>query len=311
MPPPIDLQIAEIASAQGGVVGRAQLVALGLSADTIARRLRRGRLHHVHRGVYAVGHRALGRLGREWAAVLALGPGAALSHRSAAARLGIVTWNGRPEVTARRGRSAPRGITVHATRSLHPDDVTLDAAGLRRTSWARTTVDVADISDLHQMTRYLERSAIERHYDGRTLALAMDRANGRHGLPTLVAALRAGHHLSPQRTRSPLEERFLRVVRENGDPEPLLNHWMQVGSTWIEADAWFPDRRLIVELDSRWHDTAGAEQRDAVRDNACRRAGISVLRLRAGNLGAYSSAPSNRSTRRRIASDEAYVESIP
>lgn len=311
MPPPVDARIGEIASAQGGVIGRTQLVALGLSADAIARRLRRGRLHRVHRSVYAVGHQALGRPGREWAAVLALGPGAVLSHRSAAARLGVATWNGRPEVTARRGRSAPREITVHTARSLHPDDVVLAADGLRRTSWARTTVDVADIYDLHQMTRHLERSAIERRYDGLPLASAMERANGRRGLPTLVAALRAGHHLSPQRTRSPLEERFLRMVREAGDPEPLLNHWMQVGSMWIEADAWFPDRRLIVELDSRWHDTARAEQRDAVRDEACRQAGISVLRLRAGNLGAYSSTPSRRSTRRRIASDDAYVESMP
>jgi very-short-patch-repair endonuclease len=73
-----------------------------------------------------------------------------------------------------------------------------------------------------------------------------------------------------------------------------------VTDRFIEADVWFPDRRLIVELDSRWHDTTGARERDAARDRACRAAGIEVRRLRP-----YSSAPSSRSTRRRIASEEA------
>ena len=167
-------------------------------------------------------------------------------------------------------------------------------------------MDLADTYELPHMTRYLERSVIERRYDGLTLAPAMTRAHGRRGLPTLVAALNLGHHHDPQRTRSPQEERYLMELRDRGDPEVRFNHWMWVTDRFIEADIWFPDQRLIVELDSRWHDTAGARTRDAVRDKACRRAGIDVRRLRP-----YSSAPSNRSTRRRMASDEAYVESIP
>ena len=104
--------------AQGGVVARGQLVALGLSRTAIARRINVGRLHRVHRGVYAVGHRVLGRAGREWAAVLASGDGAVLSHRSVGARLAIVTWNGRPEVIVPTGRRGRGGITVHTARSL-------------------------------------------------------------------------------------------------------------------------------------------------------------------------------------------------
>ncbi|MGZ6682051.1 MAG: hypothetical protein ACXVFK_17765, partial [Solirubrobacteraceae bacterium] len=267
MPRPVDAATAELAGVQGGVVSRGQLAALGLSADGVLRRRKAGRLHSVHPTVYAVGHAVLGRTGREWAAVLATD--GVLSHRSAGARLGVLTWNGRCEVTARRGHQPIPGVTVHTSRHVHPDDITLDAEdGLPYTTWARTTVDLADIYDLHQMTRYLERSAIERRYDGLTLAPAMERARGRHGLPTLVAALNTGHHLNAQRTRSPLEERYLTMLREQGEDEAHFNHWMQVGDTWIEADVWFPKRRLIVELDSRWHDTVGARRRDAARDRA-------------------------------------------
>ena len=94
MPRPIDERIAELAGLQGGVISRAQLIALGLSRSAIGRRVAAGRLHRVHATVYAVGHRVVGRLGREWAAVLATD--GVLSHRSAGAKLGVATWNGPP-----------------------------------------------------------------------------------------------------------------------------------------------------------------------------------------------------------------------
>jgi hypothetical protein len=254
-------------------------MALGLTRSAIGRRLAAGRLHRVHATVYAVGHTVLGRTGREWAAVLATD--GVLSHRSAGAKLGVLTWNGRPEVTAGRGHGPTPGVTVHTTRSLHPDDLILDAESrLPVTSWARTTLDLSELYDVHAMTRHLERSEIERRYDGLTLAPAMTRAHGRHGLPTLVAALNLGHHLDPQRTRSLKEEAYLHQLRADGAGDYRFNHWLWVHDRFIEADVWFPRRRLIVELDSRWHDTAGARQRDAARDEACRRAGIEVRRLR-------------------------------
>ncbi len=77
--------LAELAARQHGVVARAQLVALGFNRQAIAYRLKVGRLHLLHRGVYAVGHRPPSPLATAMAAVLACGPEAALSHRSAAA----------------------------------------------------------------------------------------------------------------------------------------------------------------------------------------------------------------------------------
>jgi Transcriptional regulator, AbiEi antitoxin len=61
---PPDLALAGLARRQYGVVARRQLVALGLGRRGIDRRRERGRLHLLHRGVYAVGHTSLTQRGR-------------------------------------------------------------------------------------------------------------------------------------------------------------------------------------------------------------------------------------------------------
>ena len=105
------------ASRQYGVVSRAQLLALGASKVQIQRRVSAGRLHRLHPGVYAVGHRAPRREARWLAAVLACGEGAVLSHRSAAALWGLVDVEpGAPEVTTQTKRRTP-GVTPHRPAS--------------------------------------------------------------------------------------------------------------------------------------------------------------------------------------------------
>ncbi|HEX5293224.1 MAG TPA: hypothetical protein VFX25_30495 [Streptosporangiaceae bacterium] len=74
---------------QSGVVSRGQVLGHGLDDDMIENRLRSRRWRPVHWGVYAT---FSGRLSREavlWAAVLRAGPGAALSHQTAAELLGL------------------------------------------------------------------------------------------------------------------------------------------------------------------------------------------------------------------------------
>ena len=94
-PRPVDLAIARLAERQHGVIGYPQLRALGLSRQVIHHRVRKGRLHRIHRGVYAVGYPKLTPKGHRMAAVLAYGPDAVLSHRSAAAHWGIGQRHGR------------------------------------------------------------------------------------------------------------------------------------------------------------------------------------------------------------------------
>src|SRR5829696_5458193 len=115
-----DVVVAEIAARQSGVVSRKQLIAAGLTHRQIDRRIESGRLHVIHRGVYAVGHRVLGAPGRWWAAVLACGEGAVVSHWSA-----VHAWQVRLSdasvvdiSVARGGRKRRKGIRLHCRRSL-------------------------------------------------------------------------------------------------------------------------------------------------------------------------------------------------
>ncbi|HEX8050090.1 MAG TPA: type IV toxin-antitoxin system AbiEi family antitoxin domain-containing protein, partial [Solirubrobacterales bacterium] len=73
--------LADLAEAQHGVVSFRQLRQLGFSKGHISRAYEADRLRRIHRGVYAVGHGRLSRLGRCNAAVLACGVDAVLSHR--------------------------------------------------------------------------------------------------------------------------------------------------------------------------------------------------------------------------------------
>jgi hypothetical protein len=117
------MAIGAAAGGQYGVISLAQLLELGLTRRAVEVRLRLGRLVQVHRSVYAVGHVALTPRARDLAAVLACGPQALLSHRSAATSWQLLRSTGRRiEVTAPRGRKPHQGITLHRSRLIHLDD---------------------------------------------------------------------------------------------------------------------------------------------------------------------------------------------
>src|SRR2546422_13155 len=107
-PPAAGRALATLAAQQHGVVSTTQLRQLGLDRAAANRRATAGLLHPLHRGVYAVGHASVSIRGRYLAAVLACGPGAVLSHRSAADLWGLRAGSGRIELTVPRGRVGPR-----------------------------------------------------------------------------------------------------------------------------------------------------------------------------------------------------------
>ncbi|PZR67472.1 MAG: hypothetical protein DLM63_06290 [Solirubrobacterales bacterium] len=103
----MDHRLGQRARSQHGLLTHAQLLEAGLGTAAISYRIKVGRLHRVHRQVYAIGHRPVSAHARAMAAVLACGPGATLSHRSAAE-----LW-GHPGVG--RSRSAHRATAVTPT----------------------------------------------------------------------------------------------------------------------------------------------------------------------------------------------------
>jgi very-short-patch-repair endonuclease/predicted transcriptional regulator of viral defense system len=269
--PRTDRALAELAARQHGVVSLAQLEAVGLGARGAQQRATRGRLHRIHLGVYAVGHAVLGADGRRMAAVLACGPEAVLSHRSAAAAWGLrPSDRARHEVsTPQRGRRSLPGIEVHGVRTLAHDDVT-ELRGIPMTTVARTLVDLAAVLPTPALERALREAEVLRVLDARAVLAA---ARNRRGTARLRRVLAEP---DPGPTRSALEERFLALCRRRGLPPPRLN--VLVGR--LEVDALWPAERLIVELDgAAVHATRRAFDADRRRDAALVAAGYAVLRL--------------------------------
>jgi len=268
---PPDRRVARLAARQYGVVSRLQLYELGLSADQIETRLRRGRLHRLHRGVYAVGHPRPGGSALSMAAVLACGPGAALSHRAAASE-----WCIRPSssplmdvtVPGRGGRAKRKGIRLHRAR-LAPAEVAV-RAGISVTTPARTLVDLADVLTRRQ----LERAFDEAEYL-RLDCTGLRAVRGRPGYGRLLAVL-AEHAAGSTRTRSELEDLFLEACASQGLPRPEVNTLVQ----GHEVDFLWREARLVVELDGRAaHATRRAFEEDRLRDAELTVSGQRVLRV--------------------------------
>ena len=265
-----------MAKRQHAVVGRRQLLAMGIGDDAIRHRVRTGRLHPLHRGAYAVGHELLLPDSRYMAAVLAYGRGAVASHRTAAALLGLApSPAGDLEVTVlRAGARSRRGLRVHVTRSFDPEEIG-KCKSIPCTSPARTLVDLAAVLDRRRLRRALERSVELRILDGRAMDAALGRSNGRRGTG-LLRELLAGLYGDPAPVRTELERRFLELVREAGLPLPVVN--AHVGR--YQVDFHWPAARLIVETDGReTHDTPHQFEEDRRRDLELALAGWRVVRI--------------------------------
>jgi very-short-patch-repair endonuclease len=264
--------IAALADRQHGVVAVSQLMALGLSRDDIRYRARIGRLHRIHRGVYAVGYPKLTRQGHWMAAVLAYGPKAVLSHRTAAAlrRIGQSSW--RIDVTTPDGNQSRPQIRAHRA-VLHPEDITTHD-GIPVTSVARTILDLAALLSHEALTRVIEDADRTEVFDLRALERAIVRRPRVGGVVRLHAVL--ADYRGPADTRSKLERDFRALIAGNRLPEPQFN----VLVAGVLADVWWPERKLVVELDSRlYHSSPSAFERDRVRDAMLQKAGFRVLRV--------------------------------
>jgi very-short-patch-repair endonuclease len=271
--------LAALAGRQYGVVGRWQLIELGFGDEAIKGALASGRLHSLHRDAYAVGHRIVVKRGKWLAAVLAMGPGAFLSHESAAALWGLGGDRPQVDVNAPRGRQVrpgrASGIKVHRCR-FWPDEVTV-REGIPVSTVARTLFDLAEGSHQpHRLKDAWDEAARLRLLRVPEVALVYERGRGRRRARKRIRPFLAAEQRHVEDSASPLEDRFAEFVVAHRLPPPQTN--VLVGKDVV--DALWPDARLIVELDSwEFHAHRAAFEKDRDRDADHLLAGYRTIRV--------------------------------
>jgi Protein of unknown function (DUF559)/Transcriptional regulator, AbiEi antitoxin len=278
--PPRDAQIGRLAERQHGVVSLPQLQLHGLSPSAVRQRVATGRLTRIHRAVYAVGHGRLTQHGHWMAAVLAYGPRAVLSHRSAAALHGIRPDN-RPRIDvtlpSASARSRP-GIDVHRSTTLEAADVTT-IDGIPCTTLARTLLDLAEVVPRRALERAIDQAEVLRVFDLGAVEEVLSPANGRRGAAQLKLVL--AEYAGPTLTDRELEERFFELCERAGVPRPAVNVWITLDDgIAYKADFMWREHKLIAETDGRgFHSHRAAFEHDRLRDQRLTLAGFTVVRF--------------------------------
>ena len=269
-----------MAECQHGVVSLPQLTGFGLLPSAVRERVGSGRLHRIHRGVYAVGYPLLTARGHWMAAVLACGDGSALSDSSAASLWGLREGGGsRIDVTAPRRTARTRaGIRVHWRPSLAAVDVAV-CDRIPCTSVARTLLDLASVISPSALEKACDRAEQLRLFDGRAIEELLARVPGARGTRRLREVL---SELDPQgpETRTEIERLMLALCRTHSLPQPVVNGWIQLNGNGFEPDFLWPEAKLIVETDGyKTHRTRKAFEADRRRDQLLAEAGYLTLRF--------------------------------
>jgi len=271
--------LSEISARQHGLVTRAQLRALGWSARRIDGALRSGWLVRVHPGVYAVGLVPLGPHGRTLAAVLACGPDAVLSHRSAAALWGLIAggqarWDVLVPATT-GGRRGPRDVHLRRARRLEAEHDVRRRDGIPVTSVERTLVDLAATYP-RLLPKAVHEAEVHRLLDVRAVRAAVERSPGRRGMTALRAAVTPD---GAEPDHGAFVAAFLALAETHGLPRPVVGAHIPAGDRLHEVDLLFVAERVIVELDGEGvHRTRRKFHSDRRRDAALAAAGYLTVR---------------------------------
>lgn len=267
-----DAAIARHAARHSGLATIDQLHGLGLSDQELKDLRRAGILLPVHRGVVRHAAVPLTDHNRLLAAVLAAGPTAVASHRSAGAQLGFEIRRHRPEITV-PGTALPRlsGVTVHRTKVLDPIDVTV-AGGIPCTARGRTALELGAVLPWELYEHVLQVAVIEKRVDPIDMVATLDRIGGRGkgGSAPLRAFLRDS--VPDHRLASLLEHLVLGVVVSCGAPMPELQYELVcVDGRRVVFDIAWPRWRLAFDAQGhRWHATRKQLDHDEARRRSIR-----------------------------------------
>jgi very-short-patch-repair endonuclease len=241
-------KVRALAAEQDGVVRRAQLRARGTDRKAIDRALRSGTLHRLSPGIYSViAPELLGEDALLLTALFAAGPGAFLSHGTAAWRWQIIP-------------APPRAIQVGLPRRrvLMPGDIVWNGR-FRSTSVPRTLLDLAARCTQSALLKALAEAEFQHDLRPDDVLRALRR--GHPGSAALRAALDA-HAPGHGEAKSRLERRFRALLIRHGIELPKRNHPL---GPYIVDCVW-PDRRVVVELDGRQHTRPHQADADDDRD---------------------------------------------
>jgi very-short-patch-repair endonuclease len=267
--------LLRLATEQHGVVTTAQLSSLGYSKSSAAKAASVGRLVRLHRGVYAVGHGDLGWNGHCLAAALACSPCVA-SHWSAAWLWGLLrSAPSTFHLTARLPRHGRDGIVLHSSNLAREDLTRIDRIPV--TSVERTVLDLTAVAP-ERTERFLEKLADRpKGFDRRRFESLLGRTAGHPGHVRLKRELELYRRDDdPAFTRSRLEKRFRRLLRDAGMPMPAANVF--IGK--YELDCWWEEERLAVELDTfGTHGSRRSFEADRLRQRELGLMGIAVERV--------------------------------
>lgn len=265
-----------VQAARHGVIGHDRLLAIGLTASDIKHRVRAGRLHRRYTGVYAVGRPDLPLDGVFLAGVLACGPHARLSHRSAARKYALLNGGThRIDVIAPRSVHPKGDIRLHRPRFLDARDIT-EVDGIPITTVARTLLDCADPALRIDIGEMLHEAGVKQLLDMREVWGVLARSPNHHGARHLDRAAREEHPC----VRSGLERAMTALLARSGIPAARVNQHVWAGNSLLEVDFWWPDAGLIVETDGgRYHASRWRRRKDAEKTMTLRAAGYTVHRF--------------------------------
>jgi very-short-patch-repair endonuclease len=257
------------------MVSDEQLLALGWTRKEVQGQVRRGTLHLEYRGVYSVGHRRVVAHARLIAALLSCGDCSFLSHRTAAAVWGLRTVNTRRiEVTVPGRRLGPRaGIVIHQSSQPDPMDLAKHN-GLRVSSVSRMLVELSNTERQTELERLITEAVRKHVLDFTALEQTLARHERRPGLAKLKQALR---DYRPRANRtSNLERAFDELIAGTDIPPPQRNVYI---NNW-EIDCYWPEYKLVVELDGRnYHSSLQDMERDRRKDADLLKLGIGTFRI--------------------------------
>lgn len=278
-----DGRIAHLAVRQCSTFARAQALDVGFTDPSIRRRLRSGRWERVHPGVYRLAGVATAWAGEVWAAQLAAGPLAVVSHQSALCLHGCPHVPPRPVTLTipHGGHARVRGAVVHQIDDVRPHHVRT-REGLPVTTAARAVVDLAASTGARLLGRILDDLVFDRATSRAAVGacLAQVARPGKPGVRTLAQVLDdRSDETAP--CDSALEQALRAALVGAGLPQPRAQMPLPGrGAVTGLVDAAYPDCRLILEADGRrWHTRVRDLARDHERDAEAARAGWQTLRF--------------------------------